>query len=154
MVRIHSSNGLKVLAILVTSVVMFACKSNDDLRVRVLDDEGVDPATRVEGPRTQAQLNTVGFLNRRLNQRVAVERTGARRTPTNTLEVWSVFRNRTNALQEIQVRTQYFGPGREPNEGPDAWQTMFLSANAIETYRTYSTRTDPEYYYIEVREAP
>ncbi len=116
--------------------------------------EGTAVGTRVDTPATEARLNRVGFLTKGLERRIAVQNTGADRTATNTLEVWCLFRNRTNYDQQIMVRTQYFGPARKPNEGPNEWQTLFLPSNGIETYRTYSAGTDAEYFYIEVKEMP
>ena len=113
-------------------------------------EEGTAVGTRVDSPQTEARLNRVGFLDPDFNRIIGVQRTGASRTPTNTLEVWAVFRNRTRYDQRIQVRTQFFGPNRNPNEGPHEWQIVFLPPNGIETYRTYSRGTNAEYYYIEV----
>ncbi len=117
-------------------------------------DEGTEPGATVDLPGAGPRMNNVGFLTPGLNRRVAVEQTNAMRTPTNTLEVYCVFRNRTRYTQQLQVRTQFFGQQGEPLEGPDAWQNVFLGPNTIQTYRTYSTRTDPAYYYIEVQEMP
>jgi len=126
--------------------------SSGDTQAVYLIEEGTGVGTRVDSPSTEARLNRVGFLDPNLNRKIAVQRTNARRTPTNTLEVYAVFRNRTSHNQSIQARTQYFGPDREPNEGPHEWQTVFLPPNGIQTYRTYSRGTTAEYYYIEVME--
>jgi len=116
--------------------------------------EGTEPGLRVKTPGTEARLNRVAFLTKRLGRRVAVESTGTERTATNTLVVYSVFRNRTEFEQKVQARTQYFGEQREPYEGPDAWQLIVLPPNGMQTYRSYSTGTDATYYYIEVMEMP
>lgn len=123
-------------------------------RVRTDFDEGTQPGAKVDLPGAQARMNNVGFLTDGLNRRVGVQQTNAKRTPTNTLEVYCVLRNRTDHKQQLQARTQFFGAQGEPLEGPDAWQNVFLAPNAIQSYRSYSTRTDPAYYYIEVMEMP
>ena len=114
--------------------------------------EGTRPGTRVVTPETQARLNQAGILTPGLERRVAVEKTGADRTSTNTLEVWATLRNRTQYEQKILVRTQYYNNDRTAVEGPDQWQSIFLPPNAIDTYRTYSRGTDAAFYYIEIME--
>lgn len=114
--------------------------------------EGTRVGTRVDSPQTEARLNRVGFLTKGLERRVAVQRTAAERTATNTLEVWCTFRNRTDFPQQILVRISYFGPGRVPNEEPTAWQPLYLAPNSIETFRMRSATTDAAFYYIEVQE--
>lgn len=117
-------------------------------------DEGAQPGTRVMTPGTQAALNRVVMLTDGLQQRVAVQRTNADRTDTNTLRVWATFRNRTDFPQQVQARVQFFGPNREPLEGPTAWVPVFLPPNSIGTYRQESAGVDLAYYYIEVQEMP
>ncbi len=117
-------------------------------------EEGTQPGTRVTTPGTEARLNRVGFLTEGLERRIAVQRTGADRTATNTLQVWCVFRNRTQHPQKILARTSYFDKNRQPIDGPHHWETVFLAPKAIETYRTYSYAKDVHHYYIEVQEMP
>ena len=138
------------LTVGLTSVLAVGCKRNEDTAV-VNIGEGTGVGTLVDSPSTEARLNRVGFLQPDFNRKIAVQSTGAQRTPTNTLEVYAVFRNRTQYRQGLQARTQFFGPGRVPNEGPHEWQTVFLPPNGIQTYRTYSHGTDAHYYYIEVQ---
>lgn len=132
------------------AVISGGCHS----KVMTRFDEGTDPGATVDLPGAGPRMNNVGFLTPGLNRRIGVEQTNARRTPTNTLEVYCVFRNRTKYTQQIQVRTQFFGAQGEPLEGPDAWQNVFLAPNTIQPYRSYSTRIDPVFYYIEVQEMP
>ncbi|MCP4639213.1 MAG: hypothetical protein GY851_02200 [bacterium] len=134
----------------VVALLLPACRRKGDVQTIYMINEGTGVGVNVQNPATEARLNRVGFLEPEMVRRVAVQRTGASRTATNTLEIFAVFRNRTNYDQTIQVRTQFFGPARNPNEGPHEWQTVFLPPNGIETYRTYSHGTDCEFYYIEV----
>lgn len=147
-----------VVVVAGVSLVVLSCESTGTVAhndsTRYFGSEGTNAATRVDTPSTEARLNNVAFLTDELNRRIAVQSTGASRTATNTLSVYAVLRNRTDYQQRIQIRTQYFGPGRDPNEGPDAWQSMFLAPNSIQTYRTTSRGTNAEYYYIEVIEMP
>ena len=125
------------------------CKSGSDTAVIDIR-EGTGAGTRVDSPETEARLNRVGFLDPDFNRKIAVQSTGAKRTATNTLEVYAVFRNRTKFSQSFQVRTQYFAPDRVPYEGPNEWQILHLPPNGIDTYRTYSRGTNADFYYIEV----
>ena len=122
--------------------------------VTIVDNEGIEGAVVVDGYDKEAQLNNVGFLTDGLNRRVAVNHQGANRTATKTLKVYVVFRNRTDYPQTIQARVQFFGPAREPNEGPSAWDIVHLQPNVIQTWEAYSTTTNAEYYYVEVQEIP
>jgi hypothetical protein len=112
--------------------------------------EGSSLGVKVDGAGTEARLNQVGFLAPDFNRKIGVEATGAKRTATNTLEVWVSFRNRTSYEQAFQVRTQYFDADRAPNEGPNEWQIIHIPPNGIQTYKTYSSGTTAAYYYIEV----
>lgn len=116
--------------------------------------EGTSPAMHVDSVQTQERLNQVGFATNGLQRRIAVEQTGASRTPTNTLEVWARFRNRTDYVQRIEARTLFLRADESPLEDQLAWKEVHLQPNTFQTYRTMSTRTDAAYYYIEVRELP
>lgn len=116
--------------------------------------EGTSPAVHVDSVQTRERLNQVGFATNGLQRRVAVEQTGASRTPTNTLEVWARFRNRTDYVQRIEARTLFLREDKSPLEDQVAWKEVHLQPNTFQTYRTMSTRTDAAYYYIEVRELP
>ena len=146
--------GLAVALILAGGCTRIRGPRTDTITLVEPSDEGTSPGVRVPGTDTEPRLNRVGFLQRDLSKKIAVEQTGATRTATNTLEVYAVFRNRTKYDQQIQVRTQYFGSVREPNEGPHEWQVVFLPPNGIETYRTNSRGTTAAYYYIEVQGMP
>jgi hypothetical protein len=85
------------------------------------------------------------------NGKIAVEATGARRTPTGTLETWAVLRNRTNWPLQVECNVQFFDKNGMPVEGPTAWQRIMLSPNAVNSYKEFST-ADAASYYIQVRE--
>ncbi|MCL4217525.1 MAG: hypothetical protein KJ052_11050 [Candidatus Hydrogenedentes bacterium] len=151
-----------ILVTVITCLTCLGCVTHTSTHRREKGDvntysrvtEGTEPGTQVVLPQTQARLNNVGFLTPGLNRRVAVQGSGANRTATNTLEVWATFRNRTDFQQKLNVRTQYFHEDRSPAEGPDAWQSVFLPPNSIQTYKTFSSGTDAAYYYIEIMDMP
>lgn len=122
------------------------CKTREKVAV----NEGASVGVKVDDVGPETKLNRVAFLEPNYNRKIAVESTGANRTPTNTLEVYAVFRNRTQYDQRFAVRAQYFNADRSPYEGPNEWQTIFMPPNGVQTYRTYSRGTDAAYYYIEV----
>ena len=136
---------LSLLALSVVAAVAAGCKT----RERTVINEGPSVGLKVDQVAPEMRYNQVSFLDPGYNQKVAVESTGANRTATNTLEVFAVFRNRTQYDQQFQVRTQYFNADRSPYEGPNEWQTIFLPANGTQTYRTYSRGVGAAFYYIE-----
>ena len=82
-----------------------------------------------------------------------MESTNGRRTPTGTIEVWAVLRNRTDSPLQIEGRAQFFDADRAPAEGPTAWQRVFLPPNGVATYKEASTKVlQIAHYYIEIRE--
>ncbi len=128
--------------------------------------EGAGPAVHIRDPQVpQAQIrwNSVAIIDDSLEDwqgkkkgrkgKIAVESTNARRTPTGTVEVWAVFRNRTDYALQIEGRTQFFDREQAPVEGPTTWQRVFLPPNGVATYKEISTKVmEIGYYYIEIRE--
>ena len=86
-----------------------------------------------------------------LKNKIAVKDVGSRRTGTNTLEVYSVLRNRKDRDYHITIRTNFYDSNKRPLE-TTRWQAMYLSPRGVTNYTALSTRTDVVYYYIEVRE--
>lgn len=108
-------------------------------------------------------LNTVVILDESLQiwkdqgkergGKIAVEATNARRTPTNTVEAWAIFRNRTDFPLQLEARVSFFDEAQAPLEGPSAWQRVFLPPNGSADYRESSVdSTRVTFYRIEVRE--
>ena len=151
-----------VCAVLVVAAVLASgCQEN-----RIT--EGAAPGVRVRSdlaPQARINMDTAVVIDPGLQNwqgreqedryaRVAVERTGARRTGTGTLEVWAQLRNRTERPIAIEGRTQFFDSDLGPCEGPSAWKRVFLPPNSVDTYKTYSRKIQsPAHYYIEIREA-
>lgn len=114
-----------------------------------------DAGTAIEpgpymAPLVPADLNSVAFLNPQLEKHVAVTKTFHRRTASNTFEVVTTFKNLCDCPIQLQARTQYFNSDRQPQEGPNAWQPVYLPPNGIETYVSRSYNTGLEYYHVEV----
>ena len=65
-----------------------------------------------------------------------------------------MIRNRTDFVQQIEARTQYFDTVGVPVEEPTAWTRLTLDPNSIRAYKELSTHTsDVAHYYVEIREA-
>lgn len=85
--------------------------------------------------------------------KIAVESTDSKRSPTGTLEVWAVIRNRTDHPLQIEGRAQFFDADKASSENPTAWKRVMLPAQAVATYREFSTKAQGvNYYYVEIRE--
>jgi hypothetical protein len=127
--------------------LLSACKSE------YVVPEGPVQAQTVPHPLAQAKLNNVGFLDPSFKNKIAVERQGARRTESGTLEVWVTIRNRTDHPHQVEGRVQFFDADQAPTEGPSAWKRVHLPPNGTQTWKEFSTQVDGiEYYYVEMRE--
>ncbi len=103
-------------------------------------------------PGTQIRWNNVSVIDAAIRNKVFVESTNSRRTPTGTLEVWAVFRNRTEHPLQLEARSSFYDSSQAPVDGPTAWQRMYLPPNGSLHYKDASIMTDIGYYHIEVKE--
>ena len=103
-------------------------------------------------PQIPAVLNSVEFTTPRLGDRVAVTNTTYERTPGRAFRVLCTLRNLTDKPVRLQARTQYFADDRTHQEGPGAWELVFLPPHGLETYISYSYGTNLSYYFVEVQE--
>jgi hypothetical protein len=151
---------IKLSVAIVGAVVFLAGCTTVDVR------EGPGPGVRVRdvrAPYATVRLNQVVITDKSLEEwygkpqekrgKIAVESHDARRTPTGTLEVWAVLRNRTDFPLQIEGRTQFFDQDQAPAEGPTAWQRVHLPPQGTGVYREFSTKIEEiAYYYVEIRE--
>jgi|GEM_PF-460560 hypothetical protein len=132
--------------------------------------EGPAPAMKVDNGYSVFRMNSVAILDQSLQRyyiwentvtgpieigkkgKIAVESVGVKRSPTNTLEVYAMLRNRTQYPLQVQARCQFFDSVRAPVEGPTAWQRIMLPPGSVAPYKEFSVRTDASYYYVEIRE--
>ena len=123
--------------------------------------EGAQMGVRVNdptAPNARIQYDQVVILDKRLQNadagKIAVEQQGARRTETGTLKVIAVLRNRTDYMQVLEARTNFFDNGYAPVEKPSAWTRIHLAPNSISTYEEMSLGAQSvAHYYVEIREA-
>lgn len=149
-------------------IVLTSCSAS------TLVTEGPAPGVMVDSskaPHAGLRLNSVAILDKSLQRwyvyeksgeeavehgkvgKIAVEGTGARRSPTGTVEVWAILRNRTDFPLQIEGRVQFFAKDKAPLEGPSAWQRIVLHPNSITNFKEFSTNVeDVGYYYVEIRE--
>lgn len=146
---------MRTLLMLVATLGLTACQTVAQV------DEGPALGVRVNSPyapNARLNLDTVVILDKALQDgragKLAVETSGGRRTPTGTLEIFAVIRNRTDYPQQIELRSQFFDQLGVPIEGPTAWSRLMLEPNGIQAYKEFSVGTsNVAHYYIEVREA-
>jgi len=148
------SRAVLLAAAVTTTAVLAGCQ-NDKMNY-----EGPQPSERVRNdraPYARVNLDTVVIIDKALQTqdsgKLAVERSSARRTPTGTLEVFAVIRNRTDFVQQIELRTQFFDANGAPVEGPTTWKRLILNAQSVNSYTELSINTSAiAHYYVEVRE--
>lgn len=136
-----------------TLLALTACSSVDR-------NEGAQPGVRISderAPNAGVNLDTVVILDKALQDRrsgkLAIERSGARRTETGTLEAYAVIRNRTDHPLQIEGRTQFLDDLGVPVEGPSQWKRLYLDPQSVNGYRELSTSVQGvAHYYIEIRE--
>jgi uncharacterized protein YcfL len=154
-----STSSLLRTSLLVAAVTAVGCVAHNEewASRRGRDVEGTHPGQRVVDPRfpeTRARLNNAALTDDALVGRLAVEATNARRTATDTLEVWAELRNRTDHPMQVECRVLWFDQDEAQVESPSAWQRLYLDGNSRETCRETSTRVAGlAYYSIEIREA-
>lgn len=119
-------------------------------------ETGAAPGKMAEN-HTGIKMDSVGILDRSLQDhnrgKISIEGTGARRTPTDTVEVWAQIRNRTDYPQQLECRVQFFDEDLAPTEGPSSWQRIYLPPQGLMVYKQASMGIDKlNHYYIEIRE--
>ena len=137
---------------LVAALLLTGCGKNYD--------EGPQQSIRVDddnAPNARLNLDAVVVLDKSVqsgsSSRIAVERHGARTSPTGTLEAFCVVRNRTDFAQQLEFRVTFFDADGVPIEGPSGWKRIFFDPNMIQGYNEFSTKPNSQHYYIEIREA-
>ncbi len=115
---------------------------------------------------TQLQMNSVNVIDKRLLEirktvageqynygKILVDSTGAARTETGTLAVYTTLENLTDFPQVIQARTRFYDENKFPIEDFSAWQRLTLPQRGTGTYKEMSLSSRAAFFYIEVREA-
>src|SRR5437773_4623160 len=102
---------------------------------------------------TEMPLNSVNLTDWTITNKVMVQSTNARRTPTGTVEVWARLVNCTDYPLQVEGRTHFLDDGRSPIEDASAWNRVFLPARSFAVYTEHSTNTARvKYYFVELRE--
>jgi hypothetical protein len=114
---------------------------------------GLAMVPSVPGTMTPIPLNSVSMTDGAITNKVLVQSTAARRTPTQTVEVFARMTNCTDFPLQVEGRTHFFDDKQAPEEPVSAWQRVFLPARSIGTYQDISTGTGAvATYLIELRE--
>jgi len=135
--------------LLTIALFVFGC-SKYDIR------EGSFAPVRIRDqnlPGTQIRWNNVSLLDASIKNKIFVEATNTRRSPTGALEAWAIFRNRTDYPLQLEARASFYDTNQAPVEEPSAWQRIYLPPNATAHFTTlFSTQINNGFYNIEVRE--
>jgi uncharacterized protein YcfL len=121
---------------------------------------------KIEQRREGLNLNKVIFVDHALNRvelnekknskhqtiKVSLQKAGARRSPTNSLEIWSVLKNHTDHDLQLEGRAMFFDSDEVPMNDQTAWKRMYIPANSFATYREFSISPQASYFIIELRE--
>lgn len=146
-------NKILILFLFVSATFVSA----DD--VKIIDD-------KIEQRREGLSLNKVIFVDHALNRvelnekrntrhetiKVSLQKAGARRSPTNSLEVWSVLKNHTDYDLQVEGRATFFDSDEVPMNDQTAWKRLYVPANSFGTYREFSISQQAAYFIIELRE--
>ena len=114
---------------------------------------GLDPQAALTPERNagyQMQMNGVGLLEPALQRTLTVEANGARRSATNTLDVFVTFRSRSDNPTRITVRTRFMDADRRPLDETQ-WTELFLERRGLKNYNALSKTAEAAYYYVEVQ---
>lgn len=85
--------------------------------------------------------------------KVSLQKAGARRTATRSLEVYSVLKNHTDYDLQVEARTLFFDADQIPLNDQTAWKRVYLPINAFGTYKEFSVSPLASYFITEIREA-
>lgn len=124
---------------------------------------------KIEQRRESLTLNKVIFVDHDLNRielktrnnktiskhqtiKISLQKVGGRRSPTDTLEIWSVMKNHTDHDLQVEGRTMFFDRDEVPLDDQTAWKRMYIPANSFATYREYSISPEAAFYIVEIRE--
>jgi hypothetical protein len=111
-------------------------------------------APQVPGTMSEMPLNAVNITDVAITNKVMVQATTARRTPTGTVEVWARLVNCTDFTLQVEGRAHFLDEAQAPAEDVSAWNRVVLSARSFGVYRELSTNAARvRYYYVELREA-
>ena len=107
------------------------------------------PSSMAEMP-----LNAVNITDAAITNKIMVQATSARRTPTGTVEVWARLVNCTDFTQQVEGRTHFLDEAQAPAEGVSAWNRVILPARSYGVYHELSSNAvKVRFYYVELREA-
>lgn len=121
--------------------------------LQAMRQPGLALVPAVPGTMTEIPLNSVSMTDVSITNKVLVQSTFARRTPTQTVEVHARFMNCTDFPLQIEGRTQFFDEAQVSVEPPSAWHRVYVSARSVGTYIESSTDARRvATYLIELRE--
>jgi hypothetical protein len=119
---------------------------------RLMLEEGSHAPIRVDTPDTTIRWDSASLLDDAIARKIAVENITAGRSPTGTLQVVTILRNRTDFEQQVEARTTFYDADGVPLESASGWQRIVLGPNAFENYECLSMSIGAGHYHVEIRE--
>ena len=112
-----------------------------------------DPLAPLVGERRTdftLEMNRVLLLDERLREALLVERSGGRRSQTNTIEVYATLRSRLNEPSRIIARARFFDASQRPLDVTQ-WTTLFLERRGLADYTALSTSPEAAAFIVEIQ---
>jgi hypothetical protein len=113
------------------------------------------PAITAPTPGTMSEipLNSISMTDMAITNKILVQTTTAKRTPTGTVQVYARMVNCTDFPLQVEGRTRFLDQAQMPTEAPSAWRRVFLPARSLGDY--YEPSVDARQvasYVVELRE--
>ena len=109
--------------------------------VNIVDPNLQERTTKIFGQNLKMFSENADYIGK-----IAIENHGGKRTPTGTMRIYVVMRNRTEYPQQVECRALFFDQNEIPVEGPTSWQRIHLGQNGIGTCNLLSAKIDTAYY--------
>lgn len=118
----------------------------------------------------QLQMNSFSFIDHSLNRtyitkslfgtientdttvKITIESSGVRNTPSGTIEVWAMLRNRTDYDLQVEGMASFYDNGQAPLDDRSAWKRVYIPANGTALYKESSISNLAQHFMVEFRE--
>lgn len=138
--------------VLMTSLVVTGCQFNGPIR----GDTTNNPELEMNSIRVLDQ----SLINQKKNvlgltkgsARIVIENEGVTSSELGNAEVFVVIRNLTDEDIQIECQTTWFDVNKVPLDGPSSWDTVFLTARSVGTFKQKSITSRAVNYMVDIRE--
>ena len=98
-------------------------------------------------------FNTVQIGDPWIASNISVGNSGGRRSPTGTLEVFAILKNKSGRPVSFEARARFFEENGMPLDEDSAFERVSISPRGTGTFRALSMTPAARHYVIEVRAA-